>query len=481
MVTYSIQVICFQAIFMAAYYLLLRKETFFTYNRIYLLVTLCISFVVPFLKIPFLQTSTSAISLRTLLPEIIIGTPEVANDISKAGVETTQAFDIPLLLIYITGIIISLIILSIKIYKISKLYTYRKKGEKVVEIPNSNVAFALFNHIFIGANIDALSRKQILNHEHIHLKQKHTWDLVLLEILRVVMWFNPLVYIFQNQLSVIHEYLADQKAIHTTTKKVYYEELLNASFGSKNISFTNTFFNHSLIKKRIIMLQKSKSKKTALIKYTFFIPLLLAMLLYVSCSEDNTSLVSEEQSIEQQIEELRARISNRDNITQEEYDKFVEFSKEVIDKTTSVKKVYTSNTDESKELLMTKEVVLDSDGNVPFAVIDEVPVFPGCESLATNEERKECMSQRISKFVNRNFNTGLGKELNLTDVNRIFVSFEIDKNGLITNLRSRSPHPDLGNEAERVIKLLPKMLPGKQDGKPVNVLYALPITFKIAE
>ncbi len=69
----------------------------------------------------------------------------------------------------------------------------------------------------------------------------------------------------------------------------------------------------------------------------------------------------------------------------------------------------------------------------------------------------------------------------MTGVNRIFVSFEIDKNELITNLRSRSPHPDLGNEAERVIKLLPKMLPGKQDGKPVNVLYALPITFRVVD
>jgi len=444
MVTYSIQVICFQAIFMAVYSQLLRKETFFTYNRIYLLVTLCVSFIVPFLKIPFLQTTTPAISLRTLLPEVIMGTQEITNDISV--VETSQGFEMPWLSIYVVGVIISLIILSLKIYKVVGLYVYRKKGEQLIEIPNSKEAFTLFNHIFIGVDIDTLSRKQILNHEHIHVKQKHTWDLALLEILRVVMWFNPLVYVFQNQLSVLHEYLADQKAVHSTTKKAYYEELLNASFGTKSISFINTFFNHSLIKKRIIMLQKSKSKKTALLKYALIIPMLLVMILYVSCSEDNTLLASEEQS-----------------------------AIELIDKVV----ICDTCSENNKEVEVSR--VDNSIKDIPFAVIDEVPVFPGCELLTTNEERKECMSQNISKFVNRNFNTGLGEELNLTGINRIFVAFKIDKNGFITNLRTRSPHPDLDKEVQRVITLLPKMQPGKQKGEPVGVLYSLPITFKIAD
>ncbi|MFT5751705.1 MAG: protein TonB, partial [Dokdonia sp.] len=119
--------------------------------------------------------------------------------------------------------------------------------------------------------------------------------------------------------------------------------------------------------------------------------------------------------------------------------------------------------------------------DVPFAVIENVPIFPGCESMKSNDARKKCMSEKVSKLVNRKFNTELGGELGLSGINKIFVQFKIDKSGNITNIRSRAPHPRLQKEAERVIKLLPKMTPGKQRGKPVGVLYSLPITFKVED
>ena len=91
------------------------------------------------------------------------------------------------------------------------------------------------------------------------------------------------------------------------------------------------------------------------------------------------------------------------------------------------------------------------------------------------------MSDKIAKTVNRGFNTSLGEELGLTGVNRIFVSFMINKSGKIVNIRSRAPHPDLEKEANRVIQTLPNMKPGEQKGQAVDVLYSLPITFKIAD
>jgi len=91
------------------------------------------------------------------------------------------------------------------------------------------------------------------------------------------------------------------------------------------------------------------------------------------------------------------------------------------------------------------------------------------------------MSDKIAKTVNRGFNTSLGQDLGLTGINRIYVSFMINKSGEIVNIRSRAPHPGLETEAERVIKTLPKMKPGEQQGQPVDVLYSLPITFKIQE
>ncbi len=122
-----------------------------------------------------------------------------------------------------------------------------------------------------------------------------------------------------------------------------------------------------------------------------------------------------------------------------------------------------------------EEVIAD----VPFAVIENVPVFPGCEGEKNNDAKKACMSEKISQFVNKKFNTGLGSELGLSGINKIYVQFKINKQGVVEFMGARGPHPRLEQEAERVTKMLPKMTPGMQRGKPVGVLYALPIVFQI--
>ena len=119
--------------------------------------------------------------------------------------------------------------------------------------------------------------------------------------------------------------------------------------------------------------------------------------------------------------------------------------------------------------------------DVPFNFIEEVPIFPGCESLRENDERKKCMSTKISSFVNREFNTDLGAELGLTGTNLVVVMFVVNEKGLIEKIQTRAPHPELEKEAQRVIEKLPEMKPGRQQGKPVPVSYTIPIRFKVQE
>ena len=122
----------------------------------------------------------------------------------------------------------------------------------------------------------------------------------------------------------------------------------------------------------------------------------------------------------------------------------------------------------------------DVDEEVPFAIIENVPVYPGC--TGSNDELKKCMSKKITKHVNKKFDLDLAQELNLEPGRkRIRVGFKIDKNGNITNIRAAAPHPRLEKEAIRIIKSLPRMKPGKQRNKPVIVTYNLPITFNIEE
>ena len=117
--------------------------------------------------------------------------------------------------------------------------------------------------------------------------------------------------------------------------------------------------------------------------------------------------------------------------------------------------------------------------DVPFAVIEDVPIYPGCESKPNNAQKKECLSNKVMAFVQKKFNTQLANELGLEGRQRINVQFKIDKYGEVVNVRARAPHPRLEKEAVALLQSLPKMIPGKQRGKPVGVLYALPILFQV--
>jgi protein TonB len=145
--------------------------------------------------------------------------------------------------------------------------------------------------------------------------------------------------------------------------------------------------------------------------------------------------------------------------------------------------IESTETDQEDEILEVEDVEVDEvyeDVEVPFSVIENVPEYPGCEK-GSNADKRKCMSDKIAKFVQRKFNTDLAGDLGLSGKQRINVIFKIDKNGNVTGVRSRAPHPRLEKEAARVINLLPKMKPGRQRGKPVVVPYSLPITFKVQE
>lgn len=116
---------------------------------------------------------------------------------------------------------------------------------------------------------------------------------------------------------------------------------------------------------------------------------------------------------------------------------------------------------------------------IPVAFIESAPIYPGCENLKSNEERKACMSDKISRFINSHVDTDLASELGLSGRNRVIVLFKIDTQGNVVDIQSRAPHPRLEQEAKRVISALPKMEPGRQGNKPVNVSYALPIIFNV--
>jgi protein TonB len=143
-----------------------------------------------------------------------------------------------------------------------------------------------------------------------------------------------------------------------------------------------------------------------------------------------------------------------------------------------------TETDESEaveiEITDIEEVVEDEDiiEEVPFAVIEEAPIYPGCKG--SKAQRKKCLQEKIKEHVFKKYNIGLAEELGLEPgKKKVYVLFKIDHRGDIVNVQARGPHARLEKEAIRVVKLLPKMKPAKQRGKAVSVKYTLPITLEV--
>ncbi|WP_081209113.1 M56 family metallopeptidase [Salegentibacter sediminis] len=513
MAHYILQVILFQLVFLLVYEFLLKKETFFLANRWYLLLTPVFSLLLPLLKIEALAglfpEESTAVWSNILLPEVFLGgTAQNVQNLPEVIINQQQYFQINWwLMVYFGGALLSILLFFKKYQSLNRLFSFSRISEekefRIIEVPNSKIACTFYKTIFLGDRLSEEEKQQILSHELVHVRQKHSLDLVFFELLKIIFWFNPLVYIFQHRIAVLHEFIADASVVKTTKKRNYYEQLLNTAFNTRNISFINQFFNHSLIKKRILMLQKSRSKSIAKFKFLVIVPLLLIMLTYVACSQDKASDELQTQNLEN--ENLTIQVENLSDFTPGEKEELSEVMK-VMNSTSDYKEVrmtdgkktiiYSVNTPdgtpsitvenngEKEPYIRGKEVAMDKDqksSEVPFAVIDEVPVFPGCEDLESLELRKHCMSSGITDFVSSNFNVKEMRQYAEQGINRVIVQFKIDATGQVVNAKARASSPELEAEAIRVVNALPKMEPGKQRGKEVGVMYSLPIVFQGGE
>ncbi len=276
-ILYLLQVNLYLIAFYAFYRLLLSKETFFGLNRGYLIGSTLLSFGIPVFQSDWLkewlapqQVQEVAQQLNYQTYEFITATP-TAEVISMADI---------LVWIYFTVVGILLIRL---IYRLIKTYRWVKNPQ------NNLQACSFFNYIAVDEDLEG--REAIMVHEQIHVQQGHSADVIFFELNTIVNWFNPVAYLYKKEIRKVHEYIADEVASETLTEKSAYAMLLfHENFGLKTQDLTNSFFNQSILKQRIMMLQKNKSKRSALLKYGFTAPLFLGMLVVSSAfvSEKST-------------------------------------------------------------------------------------------------------------------------------------------------------------------------------------------------
>lgn len=238
-------------LFYLFYMLLLKGETFFVFNRVYLLVALCLSMLIPFLDLSWLIVLPKVEIITNTLA--VVGVEKLGNDIGKEYNWVT--------FMYWVGVVLGATRLFIKIVGVKKQITLPKDGD----------AFSFWRTKVIDQKLSGLT---VINaHENIHVKQLHTFDLLLVEILGVFFWFNPVVYAYRKSLKLIHEYLADEYACNFTASKKQYAMLLFLQNLNAGPLLANTFYNASLLESRIKMLQRKKSSRYRLGKYILCLPL----------------------------------------------------------------------------------------------------------------------------------------------------------------------------------------------------------------
>ncbi|MCH3882857.1 MULTISPECIES: M56 family metallopeptidase [Tenacibaculum] len=517
MINYIIQVILFQVLFLAVYDLFLSKETFFNKNRWYLLGTAIVSFLIPFIKIPSFQKVVPQ-EISILLPEIMLSPQKVIE--STTMYQSTSINYIQIL--FWLGCAVFFVLFLFKLEKIIRLILkheiVKKTTYKLVLLPKKSSAFSFFKFIFLGKDIAENKKEKIIQHELVHSSQNHTADLLFFEFLKIVMWFNPMIWMYQNRITLVHEYISDEIVTKETTKENYINNILSDLFQVENISFINQFYKHSLIKKRIIMMTKRKSNQTKQLRYLLLVPVLASMLFYTACTDEvqNTedavakkevmkvyfgeknikSGLTEESYFDLYVGELPSTkeltYNDLELYEKDEYDKFNDKAKgnksrfsnpKIYEGLDSKKKMLVFDLDKIRDANVTGGVTeiqeVDSKGeiseDVPFSIIETPPTFPGCP-----EGDKDCFNKKMREFVRDNFDASLGKSLGLSSgKKKIYVQFKIDKDGFIADVNARAPHPDLKAEAVNMIDKLPKMKPGIQRGNKVRVGYTLPITFMI--
>ncbi|RZL39531.1 MAG: M56 family metallopeptidase [Pedobacter sp.] len=276
---YLLEANMYLLLFYAFYRLALQHQTFYSNNRYYLLISSITSFLIPLLQLGFLKPAP--IIDNVLFPPPVILTAEQMAQLRLVQAQESINYSDYLYILYLlvaTGFAIKL---SFNLFKIIRLWLKANKSSKgrvtLIELEDHSTAFSFFNLLFIHPSL--ASKATVLKHEMVHIKQKHSFDILFFEILQVICWFNPVIYFIKKDVKLLHEYIADEESTSSDADKhAYAMFLIENSFGTATTPLANQFFNQSILKRRINMLNQKKSVGWSRLRLLLAIPLTGAML-----------------------------------------------------------------------------------------------------------------------------------------------------------------------------------------------------------
>ena len=430
------------AVFYLFYKLLMSRDTFHRFNRFALLGLLVLSSVLPLVEVSVNRPAPVHETMLTLEQLLLLADVQAEGGSKVADQPVTALWVRVALLVYLAGMVFFAVR---NLWSLGRLAVLLRRGrlERLADwLPGrtENVRLVVHDHDiapFSWMRCIVLSRKdleengrEILIHELAHIRNHHSWDLLLADLCIFVQWFNPAAWLLKQELQTLHEYEADETVLREgVDAKKYQMLLIKKAVGTRLYSMANSF-NHSSLKKRITMMLKEKSNPWARVKYLYVLP--LAALAVSAFARPEVSAVADELS-----------------------------SAKVNDLVASMK----TNQPETASVVVKDTLTPDEP---VFEVVEQMPEFPGGypslmkyikQNLRYPEEAKKAGTQ-----------------------GRVVVQFLVNKNGAISDVSVlHSVDRLLDAEAVRLVRSMPKWKPGMQKGKAVTVKYTVPLSFKLME
>ena len=313
---YFLQVCLCSAVMMCYYALVLRNKRFHQYNRFYLLGVAILPWLVPLFKIEINKPVKAPTLPIQLFAVIADANSEFEKTVASKGFQLT--WDTVAVLIYITisaVFFVTFLVALVKIYKLLKQSSCKRLDNVFLVLTQANgTPFSFFKFIFWNTEIDVTTHtgKQMLQHELTHVKEKHSVDKLLLQLVLIIGWFNPIFWLLKRELETIHEFIADNKTIANGDTATLATMLLTAAYPQQKFALTNPFF-YSPIKRRIAMLTNNKNPKFSYARRLVVLPLLVAITLLFAFRKKEDKPVTI--SVASAIENVVGSLSNNNPVT----------------------------------------------------------------------------------------------------------------------------------------------------------------------
>ena len=422
------------ALFYLFYRLFFAGDTFWKTRRYYMLFSILLSFVYPFLSVEsWLQKHEPVqklIANYATLPEFTV-TAVRETSVFSLGNISMAIYGLVVLTLLVRFILQLTSILRIRLHGTVKMV----QNTRIIAIEKEVTPFSFFGSVFMNPELhNEHETKEILAHELTHVRQGHSFDVLVSELLTIILWLNPATWLLKREIRQNLEFLADNKVIESGfDSQTYQYHLLQLSYQTPEHKLGNKF-NVSPLKKRIIMMNQKKSAKASLLKYSLIVPLALALVV----SSNAQTVINKAKKALTTTKEVKA----------------------------SEKKTLIAPAKSSAELTDPVTVVENGEAEKTWDVVEKMPQYPGGDG-----EMMAHLSRNIRYPVIAQQNNIQGK---------VIASFIVSSTGKVINPEIlRSVDPSLDKEAIRVISTFPDFIPGEQNDKKVAVRYTIPVVFRL--